>query len=314
MRVRRLTITNFRGVASGTIDFHGHTLLVGGNNIGKSTICEALDLVLGPERLFRRPVIDEHDFHNGKYLDEDGRRVEINIEAVLVDLPEDTQRRLLARTRPWSDARDGFVDVDGAVPADLDAPDVCRALPVVFYGWYDRTNDDFIGETFFSHPVELVDEDHDNFGKPGAGLQRFDRAWKHACGFIYLRTLRTGRRALSLERGSLLDTILRLGDNGREFMWEDSLRTLRSIDPPIGSILQLRAIRAQVRKRMARFVGIADGDDATGFFASELTSRAPEGICYILCAFSAEQLSRPLPSFRNGFDQYPSIRTSNAHR
>jgi len=72
VRVRRLTITNFRGIEQGVVNFSPHTLLVGGNNTGKSTVCEALDLVLGPERLFRRPVIDEHDFHKGLYLDKDG--------------------------------------------------------------------------------------------------------------------------------------------------------------------------------------------------------------------------------------------------
>src|SRR5262249_13321686 len=87
----------------------------------------------------------------------------------------------------------------------------------------------------------------------------------------YLRALRTGRRALSLERGSLLDTILRLGDTGRESMWEDTLKRLRELTPSIGTIPQLKAIRSQVRQRMARFVGIAAGDDAPGFFASELT-------------------------------------------
>jgi putative ATP-dependent endonuclease of OLD family len=266
-----LTITNFRSVAHGVVDFHGHTLLVGGNNVGKSTICEALELVLGPERLFRRPIIDEHDFHNGRYLDADKNRVEIKIEAVLVDLPEETQRKLLARTRPWSDRRGGFVDVEGATPADLDGAGVCRALPVLFLGWYDRLKDDFAGQTYFAHPVETVPEDDERHGEPGAGLQPFDYKWKLTCGFIYLRTLRTGRRALSLERGSLLDTILRLGDNGRESMWEDTLTRLRDLNPAIGAIPQLRAIRAQVRDRMARFVGIADGDDATGFFASELT-------------------------------------------
>ena len=271
VRVRRLIIENFRGVSQGTVDFHGHTLLVGGNNVGKSTVCEALDLVLGPERLFRRPIVDEHDFHNGKYLDDEKNRVLIKIEAVLVDMPEETQRKLLGRTRPWSDARGGFVDVEGAQPADLDGADVCRALPVVFIGWYDRDNDDFIGKTFFAHPIEPLAEDDDDFGEPGAGMQEFDRRWKQACGFIYLRTLRTGRRALSPERGSLLDTILRLGDNGRESMWEDSLQRLRDLDPAIGTIRQLQAIRTQVRERMARFVGIAEGDDATGFFASELT-------------------------------------------
>lgn len=63
--VRRLTIENFRGVKNGAVDFKGHTLLVGGNNTGKSTICEALELVLGPERAYRRPIVNEHDFHAG---------------------------------------------------------------------------------------------------------------------------------------------------------------------------------------------------------------------------------------------------------
>jgi putative ATP-dependent endonuclease of OLD family len=271
VRVRRLTIQNFRAVAHGVVDFRGHTLLVGGNNVGKSTICDALELVLGPERLFRRPIVDEHDFHNGHYLDAEGNRVEIRIEAVLLDLHEDTQRKLFGRTRPWSERRGGFVDVEGAEPAHLDEADVCRALPVVFIGWYDRANDEFSGQTYFAHPVEQISEDDDRFSLPGAGLHSFDRNWKLACGFIYLRTLRTGRRALSLERGSLLDTILRLGDNGRESMWEATLESLRELEPPIGQIPQLDAIRARVRERMARFVGIAEGDDATGFFASELT-------------------------------------------
>jgi putative ATP-dependent endonuclease of OLD family len=270
VRVRRLTISNFRSVGRGIVDFHGHTLLVGGNNAGKSTICEALELVLGPERLFRRPIVDEHDFHNGRYIADDGL-VEIRIEAVLLDLSEETQRKLFSKTRPWSEQRGGFIDVEGAVPADLDGEDVCRALPVVFLGWYDRVNDDFAGQTYFSHPVENIPEDDERFGEPGAGLTPFDNKWKRVCGFIYLRTLRTGRRALSLERGSLLDTILRLGDNGRESMWEDTLRRLRTLNPAIGTIPQLGAIRSQVRDRMARFVGIAEGDDATGFFASELT-------------------------------------------
>jgi putative ATP-dependent endonuclease of OLD family len=166
VRVRRLTITNFRGVANGTVDFHGHTLLVGGNNVGKSTICDALELVLGAERLFRRPIIDEHDFLNGQYLDGNGNRIEIKIEAVLIDLPEETQRKLFSKTRPWSDQRGGFVDTEGATPTDLDGADVCRALPVVFIGWYDRENDDFCGQTFFTHPEEVLTEDDDNYGKP----------------------------------------------------------------------------------------------------------------------------------------------------
>ena len=99
MRVRRLMIRNFRGVLEGVVDFSGHTLLVGGNNIGKSTVCEALDLILGPERLGRRPVVDEHDFHRGKYLDENQKPTEIRLEAILIDLSEEAERRFYRHLR-----------------------------------------------------------------------------------------------------------------------------------------------------------------------------------------------------------------------
>jgi len=101
--VRRLNITNYRGISQGSVDFVGHTLLVGGNNIGKSTVCEALDLVLGPERLFRRPVVDEHDFHCGKYLDDKGAPIEIRIEAVLIELSDEARRRFGGHLRRWND-------------------------------------------------------------------------------------------------------------------------------------------------------------------------------------------------------------------
>jgi ribosome biogenesis GTPase A len=38
VRVVRLTIERFRGVKSATLDFTGHTLFVGANNVGKSTV------------------------------------------------------------------------------------------------------------------------------------------------------------------------------------------------------------------------------------------------------------------------------------
>lgn len=271
MRVRRLTIKNFRGSSGSVVDFRGHTLLVGGNNSGKSTICEALELVLGPERLYRRPVINEHDFHRGQYLDADGKSVPVRIDAVLLDLSAELERKLFSKTRPWSEAKGDFIDVEGAEPAHADAADICRALPVCFIGWYDRPDDDFFGQTYFAHPKEEVDEGHKDFGTPWAGLSIFGREWKHECAFIYLRTLRTGRRALSLERGSLLDAILRRGDKGKESLWENTIERLRGFKPPIGAIPQLEGIRKQVRRRMSRFVGLAEGEDATSFFASDLT-------------------------------------------
>jgi hypothetical protein len=68
MRVLRVEIENFRGVAKGLVDFPGHALLLGPNNACKSTVLEALDLALGPDRVGGPNAIDEHDFNRGAYL------------------------------------------------------------------------------------------------------------------------------------------------------------------------------------------------------------------------------------------------------
>jgi putative ATP-dependent endonuclease of the OLD family len=271
MRVRRLTIENFRGVSAGQVDFASHALLVGGNNIGKSTVCEALDLVLGPERLFRRPVIDEHDFHKGQYLTEDNKPVEISIRALLVDLSDEARRRFQRHLRCWDDTKGQFVDETGAGPEGTDQAGTVWALPVIFIGRYDPAEDDFIGNTFFDHPIEQIDEEDPAEQQLGNGRKMFSREQKRLCGFVFLRTLRTGSRALSLQRGSLLDTVLRLGGSGLTEMWAETLSSLRGLDPAIGEIDQLKAIRTEIRQRMARFVNLSTGDEATAFFASDLT-------------------------------------------
>jgi putative ATP-dependent endonuclease of OLD family len=71
LKISRLKIRNFRGIKSADLLFPDHVVFIGDNNTGKSTILEAIDLVLGPDRLNRRPPIDEHDFYIGKYLSSD---------------------------------------------------------------------------------------------------------------------------------------------------------------------------------------------------------------------------------------------------
>ena len=267
MRVRRLNIANFRGVASGQVDFGGHSLLVGGNNIGKSTICEALDLVLGPERLYRRPIVDEHDFYESQYLDDEGEPIDIVIKALLIELPPEAETRFFRHLRRWNEAEECFVDdLTPTDPEQTDTETTTWALPVIFFGRYDREDDDFIGNTFFDHPTSPKEEP-DTIGN---GRTYFGREQKRLCGFIFLRALRTGTRALSLQRGSLLDTILRLGHSSLTEMWENALQQLRDLEPAIGDIDQLKEMREQIHERLAHFVNLSSSDDTT-FFASELT-------------------------------------------
>lgn len=61
MEVSLLKISNFRGIRTGAVRLHDHTVLIGPNNSGKTTIVEALTLVLGRDRLIR--TLTENDFY-----------------------------------------------------------------------------------------------------------------------------------------------------------------------------------------------------------------------------------------------------------
>jgi putative ATP-dependent endonuclease of OLD family len=60
MHIVRLKISGFRGVHSADITLGRHSVLVGPNNSGKTTVIEALALLFGRDRLVRR--LTEHDF------------------------------------------------------------------------------------------------------------------------------------------------------------------------------------------------------------------------------------------------------------
>lgn len=67
MQIHRLKISGLRGVQNADITFGKHSVLVGPNNNGKTTIVEALALLLGRDRLIRR--LTEHDFHRSRPIE-----------------------------------------------------------------------------------------------------------------------------------------------------------------------------------------------------------------------------------------------------
>lgn len=286
MKVRRLNVANFRGVKSANILLPKHAVLIGDNNTGKTTLLEALDLVLGPDRLNRQPPIDEHDFFQGKYLakaadaggeaaEDDGADAQpdaaqpeaagedrageeaaaiaasadaprIEIEVVIADLTEEQKAKFGDYTEFWDAVTDTFYDE--ANPAGVDAAHVTEALRVTFHGWYDPDEDDFEGRTYFTRSLAESDTP-----------VPFSKKDKQVCGFLYLRSLRTGSRALSLERGSLLDIILRLKEV-RPQMWEDTITTLADYsvasDPELGISGVLESINTALKKYVPKEWGI----------------------------------------------------------
>jgi putative ATP-dependent endonuclease of the OLD family len=257
MRITKIKVENFRGIKVGELLIPSHAVMVGDNNIGKSSLLEAIDLVLGPERLSRRPVIDEHDFYAGRYINSDGKLVSINVEVIVANLSEDQTRHFRDHIEWWDEDTQALLD--GPPPEGTDKPSVKPALRVGFTGSYDAEEDDFVGSTRFMSPP-----------KDDGNYDSFKTSDKRLCGFLYLRTLRTGSRALSLERGSLLDIILRLQKDKSFKIWEDVLDQLRVLPVADKPELGISEILASVQSTIRGFMP-ADSFSGPHMRVSDLT-------------------------------------------
>lgn len=67
MRIVWLSIEHFRSIRKATLCPDKHNIFLGPNNAGKTTILEALNLLLNPETGSRGQVIDENDFYRRRY-------------------------------------------------------------------------------------------------------------------------------------------------------------------------------------------------------------------------------------------------------
>lgn len=257
MKIYSVEIENFRGIRSTKLLIPDHAVLIGDNNTGKSSVLEAIDLVLGPDRLSRRPPVDEHDFFQGRYLpaaaaqDAEGKAAEavaveptevpkISVKVTITGLSEEQQARF-GGSIEWLDIQTGDFYV-AANPVGVDAVNIRAALRVTFIGSYDADEDDFVGNTYYSR--SLTEEDTPT---------PFSKKDKQHCGFLFLRSLRTGSRALSLEHGSLLDIILRLKEI-RPQMWEGTIGTLAAFDVASDPALGVSGVLDSIDKSLKKYV------------------------------------------------------------
>lgn len=257
MRILGVSIENFRGIRSADIRFDGHALLVGPNNAAKTTVLEALDLALGPDRNRGLDTIDEHDFFRGGYYDirpvpegqdpQEGEGQEreavfpeIRITVVLGNLETDEIARFRDHLEPWDRERHQPLSPEAAADRALSPGDF--VLRVGFRGWYDPDEDDFETSSFF-HAPERATGDADTFGRRN----------KQAVGFLYLRSVRTARRAASMERGSLLETLLRERTAGTR-LWEALLRGLRTASDVFDGNEKVRAALNEIQASISELV------------------------------------------------------------
>lgn len=153
VQIAKLEIENFRGIREGVVHFSPHTVLVGPNNCGKTTVIEALALLFGRDRMIRQ--LTEHDFYGSNPQPAD--RVRLVATVIGFEGDDPTQHM------DWFREDRGIVKwwdpVNGAVMPARNDPAWPLACQVAFAGRFDRPSlevetvryfhdDDAVGDVF----------------------------------------------------------------------------------------------------------------------------------------------------------------------
>jgi len=292
VKIVNLIINNFRNIKNAEFQFDGHCLLVGPNNVGKSTICEAIDLVLGPDRITRFPPIEEFDFYNAQYIvksdvdGEDFKIVPIRIEVVLTDLSEEVENRCGQHLEFWK-TEEKCLLVSGEVE-QANPSKVTSCLRLETLGVYNAEEDEFEAQTYYSHSPTAEPGELDKVSKPV----------KRMFGFLYLRTIRTGSRALSLERGSLLDVILRL-EGSRAGLWEKAIERLHNLDIEKDAS-HLDPVLQSIEERLGKYIASDVKGRATKLHVSQLTREHLRKTMAFFLSMSKDQIPVPFQQVGTG--------------
>ncbi|MBK7142014.1 MAG: AAA family ATPase [bacterium] len=282
MRILSLHIERYRGIKRADLSLPANVLFVGPNNIGKSTILEALDLLLGPDRLGHPAAICEHDFFQSHYLD-DGVPVEIRIRATLGALSDDD------RAMFWTHLE--CMGADGQIVSKKDVPkgkagseDYPFVLQIELVGKYDVEEGEFLAKSYYCCPEA-----------PDGEREECTRSHKRKIGFVYLRSVRTGSRALSLERGTLLDILMRRHE-AKPGCWESVLEKLRAVGPTVSNDPTIKPVLERIVEGVNQFIPLSQDDGSTLINVSDLTR---EHLRKVLTLFlSSQESPHPLP-FKN---------------
>lgn len=139
MRICQLELKGFRGINRGTVVFPEHSVLLGPNNVGKTTITEALAILFGRERM-SRPICD-WDFFGGSPNPES----RFNIIATLTDFSSNDP----VSVPNWFAGESGGVpvwwnDAERSISFDTDAPEgTSLAVQLAIMGRYDDEGCEF---------------------------------------------------------------------------------------------------------------------------------------------------------------------------
>ena len=242
MRVSLLEIKNFRGIIrNGKIQFRDHTVLIGPNNSCKTTIIEALALVLGRDRLIR--TLTEHDFFES--APDPAARIIITATVTAFEPQEFTQH-----TEWFGDRRAvplWFDPENGAVLAEETDARQTLACQIVFAARFNADTLEVETARYFSDGGDVDVFAEENFVSVPPKLIR-------EIGFFLIPTSRSWDRMLSFS-SELFRRVIRAADGlpGKTVL--DERDRLRRPNPTLEGDERLSPVIDEVNAEMSRLLG-----------------------------------------------------------
>lgn len=280
MIVGKLEIYGFRGVREGSLLLSKFSTLIGPNNCGKTTITEALALVLGRDRLVRN--LTEHDFTGSAPREADRIRI---IASIVGFVPNDPGRhtdwfRWGRGTIKW------FDPVSGAIKAEKDRDTDQLACQIAFSARFDHESLEVVTMRYFYDG--LVDPFADD-----AAVETVPAELIRKIGFFLVPASRTWDRTISFGSELFRRIVSYVGGRPAAAVLAERAR-LRLPEQPLEN-----------DDRLAGLIGNINADIATLFgrrteLKLRLTTTDSDGILESVFPHFSENGNVPLPSRRHG--------------
>lgn len=267
MKIVKIVIKNFRCIKSAEIYPHTQNVFLGPNNIGKTTILEALNLVLNPE-LARQDVIDENDFYKRAYsfasetepAQPAPPQPHIYIEVVLSDLDSNDEDHFVEKLVPWVEENRQIIEsTEEGVDPFAGAK---TAIRVFFEGWYDPIEDDFDFTTRFLRSAGMRIDD----------CPRFTKEDKRYIGFLIYRDFRALTRPITIEQSSLFSRLL-FSQLVVPKNFESVLQGAQNALDPMVNEPDFKGILGAFQEELEKFLNLSDADAELSFDLTDRTRK-----------------------------------------
>jgi energy-coupling factor transporter ATP-binding protein EcfA2 len=280
MIVSKLEINGFRGVRAGEIYLSQFTTLVGPNNCGKTTITEALALVLGRDRLVRS--LTEHDFTGSEPAE--GSRINI-VASITGFAPNDPANH--PDWFRWGRGTIKWFDVDtGAIKSERDRGSDLLTCQIAFTARFDHESLETLTVRYF------YDADTDPFADEAA-VETVPSELIRKIGFFLVPASRTWDRTISFGSELFRRVVSYVGGRPAAAVLAERAR-LRMPQNPLETDAHLSELVDNINTDIAALLGRATQ------LKLRITTTDSEGILESVIPRFAVSKDVPLPSRRQG--------------